>query len=373
MGRASGSKSAESRAFWRAHMDGWRDSELNQRQYCAAHGLSLKNFGTWRAQLKYEDTVAERKAPPLEAPALVVVQLGRRRRFSKEAKRQIVEESSRPGATVSGVARRYGIAASAVFRWRQALGLDSSSTKPPSSPTSPSWTRFLKQHIQDIVAIDFFAVPTARLRALVVLIVPAHDRRRASPGVAGRRRVAQLQCDRASDERMDCAAAREALVAGSVWITSSSSRNAISNGFSAVISPLTTNGARTDPWRWIHPMVDLSIHPNWARSSSSQRSMAYTTTIFGKPHEYSGPTGVAIPLIRADRGLSPWDLQPGPSPQPPRHLQAKPLRRPGRMASASGPNASDRHPLHAGSGLFDNAPEINPVSDNIPKTSSCEN
>ena len=39
-------------------------------------------------------------------------------------------------------------------------------------------------------------------------------------------------------------------------------------------------------------MVDLSIHPNWARSSSSQRSMGYTIIIFGKPHEYSGPTTV---------------------------------------------------------------------------------
>jgi transposase InsO family protein len=45
-------------------------------------------------------------------------------------------------------------------------------------PTSPSWTTFLKQHIQDIVAIDFFTVPTARLRVLFVLIVLTHDRRR---------------------------------------------------------------------------------------------------------------------------------------------------------------------------------------------------
>ncbi len=58
------------------------------------------------------------------------------------------------------------------------------------------------------------------------------------------------------------------------------------NGFSVIILPITTNGARTDPWRWIHPMVDLSIHPNRARSSSSQRSMAYTIITFGKPHEY---------------------------------------------------------------------------------------
>ncbi len=52
--------------------------------------------------------------------------------------------------------------------------------------------------------------------------------------------------------------ASSAAFAGSVWITSSSSTNAISNGFSVIISPITTNGARTDPWRWIPPMVDLS-------------------------------------------------------------------------------------------------------------------
>ena len=45
-------------------------------------------------------------------------------------------------------------------------------------PTSPSWSTFLKQHIHDTVAIDFFTVPTARLRVLFVLVVLAHDRRR---------------------------------------------------------------------------------------------------------------------------------------------------------------------------------------------------
>ena len=50
------------RAFWRAQMDGWSRSDLNQREYCEANRLSLKNSGIWRAQLKYEDTVTDRKA-----------------------------------------------------------------------------------------------------------------------------------------------------------------------------------------------------------------------------------------------------------------------------------------------------------------------
>ena len=41
-------------AFWRAHLKGWRDSNLNQLEYCELHGLPLKRFGNWRAEFKYE-------------------------------------------------------------------------------------------------------------------------------------------------------------------------------------------------------------------------------------------------------------------------------------------------------------------------------
>jgi putative transposase len=37
---------------------------------------------------------------------------------------------------------------------------------------------FLANHLRDIVSIDFFTVPTARLRVLFVLVVLAHHRRR---------------------------------------------------------------------------------------------------------------------------------------------------------------------------------------------------
>jgi putative transposase len=43
---------------------------------------------------------------------------------------------------------------------------------------SQTWRTFLANHIADLVSIDFFTVPTARLRVLFVLVVLAHHRRR---------------------------------------------------------------------------------------------------------------------------------------------------------------------------------------------------
>jgi putative transposase len=46
-------------------------------------------------------------------------------------------------------------------------------------PPSQTWRTFLTNHVRDLVSIDFFTVPTARLRVLFVLVVLAHHRRRA--------------------------------------------------------------------------------------------------------------------------------------------------------------------------------------------------
>jgi putative transposase len=46
------------------------------------------------------------------------------------------------------------------------------------SPPSQTWRTFLANHVRDLVSIDFFTVPTARLRVLFVLVVLAHHRRR---------------------------------------------------------------------------------------------------------------------------------------------------------------------------------------------------
>jgi hypothetical protein len=45
-------------------------------------------------------------------------------------------------------------------------------------PLSQTWKAFLNDHFQDRVSIDFFTVPTATFRVLLVLVVLAHHRRR---------------------------------------------------------------------------------------------------------------------------------------------------------------------------------------------------
>jgi len=46
------------------------------------------------------------------------------------------------------------------------------------TPPSQTWRTFLANHVQDLVSMDFFTVPTASLRVLFVLVVLAHHRRR---------------------------------------------------------------------------------------------------------------------------------------------------------------------------------------------------
>ena len=140
-------------AFWRAHHEAWRQSDLNQREYCEAHGLSLKAFGNWRAKFKAEPQPRPRKllyrrgglshrlghtlghsvshmtnGSPEQPLIIPPARDGHRRSFSEADKRRIVEQAGQPGASLSEVARRYGIAARVLFRWKQEL-------KPSAVPT----------------------------------------------------------------------------------------------------------------------------------------------------------------------------------------------------------------------------------------------
>jgi putative transposase len=45
-------------------------------------------------------------------------------------------------------------------------------------PPSQTWRTFLSNHVGQIVAADFFVVPTVTFRLVFVLVLLAHDRRR---------------------------------------------------------------------------------------------------------------------------------------------------------------------------------------------------
>ena len=97
------------KAFWRAHHEAWRRSDLNQREYCEAQGIPLKAFGNWRAKFKAEPQPLARKllyrrgglshplshtlshplshmtylSSPLPGPVVPPAREGHRRRFSE--------------------------------------------------------------------------------------------------------------------------------------------------------------------------------------------------------------------------------------------------------------------------------------------------
>jgi putative transposase len=47
-----------------------------------------------------------------------------------------------------------------------------------SKPPSQTWRTFLDNHLQTLVSVDFFVVPTAMFKVLFVFVILAHDRRR---------------------------------------------------------------------------------------------------------------------------------------------------------------------------------------------------
>jgi putative transposase len=47
----------------------------------------------------------------------------------------------------------------------------------PRRPSSPIWKTFLKNHVKDLVSLDFLVVPTVTYKVLFVLVILAHDRR----------------------------------------------------------------------------------------------------------------------------------------------------------------------------------------------------
>jgi hypothetical protein len=149
----NGAWARQGEAFWRAHHEAWKRSDLNQRQYCEAEGIPLKAFGNWRAKFKAEPQPPEPKllyrrrgrsrplSPPLShllshplsplaypsssprSPIVPRPREGHRRRFSDADKRRILDEAAQPGASIAEVARHYGIDRRVLRRWKQELAM----------------------------------------------------------------------------------------------------------------------------------------------------------------------------------------------------------------------------------------------------------
>ena len=54
-------------------------------------------------------------------PIEVITSVQRRRRWSPEEKRAILEEAEQPGNSLSAVARKYGINPNQLFHWRKLM------------------------------------------------------------------------------------------------------------------------------------------------------------------------------------------------------------------------------------------------------------
>lgn len=135
MARYSSVKCLELAFFWKEHLKAWRDSDLNQREYCERHGLALKRFGNWRAKFKDQETfvpqnllyrrggAADRTSASTTTRQIPFTPMRKRRNYSDEDKWRLIEEATRQNATISGVARKYGISTDLMFRWRKELGM----------------------------------------------------------------------------------------------------------------------------------------------------------------------------------------------------------------------------------------------------------
>jgi len=133
-------------AFWAMHVEAMNWSGMGVREYAASFQLSPTSLRKWRDRLENAEVEIDWRAHLHPSARPVVGTSARqsaaersltaasndvpqapatpaRRFFSDEQKLAIAIESGQPGATVSGVARKYGIVTGLLFRWRVQFGV----------------------------------------------------------------------------------------------------------------------------------------------------------------------------------------------------------------------------------------------------------
>jgi transposase len=76
---------------------------------------------------------------------------GTRRRYTLEQKRMLLEEAQQPGSSISGVARRYGIAPNLLFHWKRQMEAGAQRALEAGEPVVPeSEARLLKAKVREL-------------------------------------------------------------------------------------------------------------------------------------------------------------------------------------------------------------------------------
>ncbi len=92
-------------------------------------------------------TTMSLKPPKIE----IITGVERRRRYTAEQKMRLVEEASRPGMSVSYVARINGIAPSQLFHWRRRMAEGSrEAVRADDDVVSASEARELKRRVREL-------------------------------------------------------------------------------------------------------------------------------------------------------------------------------------------------------------------------------
>ena len=84
-------------------------------------------------------------------PIEVITSISRRRRWSPEEKRAMVEEAERPGNSVSAVARKYNVHPNQLFHWRRLISEGALSAVKSGEEVIPaSEVKALKARIREL-------------------------------------------------------------------------------------------------------------------------------------------------------------------------------------------------------------------------------
>jgi hypothetical protein len=130
----------------------WRRGLLivQPRTVVAWHRSGFRLFWRWKSRVRYG-------RPSLERELVSLI----RHRWSSNptwGSRRFQAELAKLGITVSdSTIRKY---------------------RPRRQRANQTWTTFLHNHAKDLIAVDFFTVPTATFRVLYVFLVLAHERRK---------------------------------------------------------------------------------------------------------------------------------------------------------------------------------------------------